>query len=93
MTMSVDNHVCSGKKIENRTDVYRNSAIPMVFTTYMPLAAGPEKCWPGSKETAYKVLIPTRIRASVVSERAARIRSMLQSIQDLPMDSYAQQYY
>lgn len=35
-------------------------------------------------------MTPTRIRASVVSERAAWVRSMLQSIQDLPMDSYAQ---
>jgi len=35
-------------------------------------------------------MTPTRIRTSVVSERAAWVRSMLQSIQDLPMDSYAQ---
>ena len=35
-------------------------------------------------------MTPTRIRASVVSERAAWVRSMLQSIQDLPMNSYAQ---
>lgn len=35
-------------------------------------------------------MTPTRIRASVVSERAAWVRSMLQSIQDLPMGSYAQ---
>ncbi|MGM0760110.1 MAG: type VII toxin-antitoxin system HepT family RNase toxin [Thermodesulfobacteriota bacterium] len=35
-------------------------------------------------------MTPTRIRASVVSERAAWVRSMLLAIQDLPMDSYAQ---
>ncbi len=35
-------------------------------------------------------MTPTRIRASVVSERAAWVRSMLQSIRDLPMNSYAQ---
>lgn len=35
-------------------------------------------------------MTPTRIRASVVSERVAWVRSMLQSIRDLPMNSYAQ---
>jgi hypothetical protein len=35
-------------------------------------------------------MTPIRIRASVVSGRAAWVRSMLQSIQNVPMNSYAQ---
>ncbi|MGM0423624.1 MAG: type VII toxin-antitoxin system HepT family RNase toxin [Thermodesulfobacteriota bacterium] len=35
-------------------------------------------------------MTPSQVRASVVSERAAWVRSMLRSIQDLPINSYDQ---